>query len=301
MSSEYEIEMSEPSASHCECCGGLSVRLTRFVHRNGDAFAVYYAAYSNNHPDNELAMLVSLGEWGEGSDPSQRTAFYCHVRPTEDSYEVMLGDAGQSAWSDVELIGEKLSREDARQHPWKATAFEVLDEAFIQDRSLRGFLHRVQCGDASIPLEKSFSAPDDIFALGDEKKKERAELRRNFASLDGERFFVRCLLPVPVEQYGPWCVGMWIEVSKFDYDQVRSAWDDPERYPTLRFTGVVANDAGADLDLPIGRGSKVQLHVPDPDSPPHVEAPTTGELAELLTKTWSKAAFEEYAVARGFL
>jgi hypothetical protein len=35
------------------------------VCRDGDAFAIYYAAYSNNHPEHELAMLVSLGEWGE--------------------------------------------------------------------------------------------------------------------------------------------------------------------------------------------------------------------------------------------
>lgn len=300
MPSEYEIEMSEPSTSHCDCCGGLSVRLTRFVYRNGDAFAIYYAAYSNNHPGNELAMLVSLGEWGEDSDPSQRTAFYCRVRPTDDSYEVMLGDADQSAWSDVAIIGEKLSRERARQHPWTKTAFEVLDEAFVQDRSLRGFLERAQCGDGAVPLERNFSTPDDIFALGDEKK-DRAELRRNFASLDGERFFVRCLLPVPVEGYGTWCVGLWIEVAKSDYDQVSKAWDDPEQYRTLRFVGVVANDVGADLDLPVSPGSKVQLHVPDTGSVPRIEAPATGELADLLSRRWSKASFEEYAIARGFL
>jgi hypothetical protein len=32
-----------------------------------------------------------------------------------------------------------------------------------------------------------------------------------------------------------------------------------------------------------------------------LEAPATGELADLLSKTWAKAAFENYAVARGFL
>lgn len=300
MASEYEIELSEPSASRCDCCGGLTVRLTRFVYRDGDAFAIYHAAYSNTHPDNELAMLVSLGDWGEDSDPSQRAAFYCRVRPTEDSYEVMLGDAAQSAWRDAEIIGEKLSREEALRHPWKATAFEVLDEAFLHDRSLRGFLHRVQCGDASAPLEKSFHMPDDVFALGNERK-DRAEIRRNFASLDGERFFLRCLLPVPVEGYGAWCVGLWVEVSKADYDRVWKAWDNPQAYPKLHFPGVVANDVGADLDLPVAPGTEVQLHVPDPDAPPKVEAPVTGELADLLSKTWSRAAFEAYAVARGFL
>jgi hypothetical protein len=300
MTHEYEIETSDPSISRCDCCAGLTVRLTRFVHRDGDAFAIYYAAYSNNHPDNELAMLVSLGEWGEDSEPRQRAAFYCRVRPTEDSYEVMLADAAQSRWGDVEIIGEKLTREAALRHPWKATAFEVLDEAFVQDRVLRGFIHRAHCGDAAEPLEQSYGAPDDIFALGDERKT-RAEVGRNFASLDGARFFVRCLLPVPVEGYGTWSVGVWIEVAKSDYELVRTTWDDPERYPTVRFSGVVANNIANELDLPLPAGTRVQLHVPDPDAPPKVEAPATGELADLLSKTWPKAAFEEYAVARGYL
>jgi hypothetical protein len=296
----YEIETSEPALSHCDCCGGLTVRLTRFVHRDGDAFAIYYAMYSNTHPDNELAMLVSLGDWGEDSDPAERAAFYCRVRPNDGSYEVMLGDAAQSAWGQAGIVGAKLSREEALRHPWKATAFESLDEAFVQDRSLRGFLGRVQCGDAAEPLEWSFQAPDDIFGLDDEQKG-RATCGRSFASLDGERFFVRCLLPVPVEDYGTWSVGAWIEVAKADYDHIRKVWDDPEQYPALRFSGVVANDVVTNLDLPVPRGTRVQLHVTNPDAPPAVEAPATGELADLLSKTWPKGEFEAYAVARGFL
>src|SRR5215471_3783093 len=111
MPNEYEIELSEPSASTCACCGGLTVRLTRFVYRNGDAFAVYYAAYSNNHPGSEVSLLISLGQWGEGSQPSQRAAFYCRVRPKDKSYDVNLGDALESHWRTAKIVGRKLSRE----------------------------------------------------------------------------------------------------------------------------------------------------------------------------------------------
>ena len=211
----------------------------------------------------------------------------------------MLDDAAGSVWRGAEILGEKLSREEALRHRWKATAFEVLDEAFAQDRWLHGFLQRVRCGDAAVPLEMDFRAPDDIAALP--AKDPRAELSRSFASLDGSRFFVRCLLPVPVEGYETWCVGLWIEVAKSDYDDVRAAWDDPVRYPTLRFSGLVANDVAATLDLPVPRGIRVALHTPDPASPPRVEAPATGELADLLAKPWPRAAFETYAVARAFL
>jgi hypothetical protein len=42
-------------------------------------------------------------------------------------------------------------------------------------------------------------------------------------------------------------------------------------------------------------------HLAGLDTLPRIEAPAAGELAALLTKTWTKAAFEAYAVARGVL
>src|SRR5687767_1384005 len=118
MSHEYETEYDEPAMSRCDCCGGLTVRLTRFGCRDGDAFAVYFVSYSNIHPDDELAMIISLGEWGEESDPSERVAFHCRVRATEESCELELGDAAQSLWGDAANVGQLLSREEALAHPW---------------------------------------------------------------------------------------------------------------------------------------------------------------------------------------
>jgi hypothetical protein len=300
MANEYEIERSEPSMSRCECCGGLTVRLTRFVTRNEDAFAIYYAAYSNNHPDGELAMLVALGEWAEDSDPAQRAAFFCRVRVVDGSYQVMLGDAAESPWRDAAVVGQKLSRAEALVHPWKATAFEVLDEAFEQDPSLKGFVGRARCGDLAEPLERNYGEPDDIFALGKDKGV-RAKVSRSFCSLDGERFFVRCLLPIPVEGYRQWTIGLWLEVARAEHDRAAAVWDDPERYPALRFSGVIANDVRADLDLPIALGSKVEVAVRDADAAPFVAAARRKPLQQLLSATWSKADFEKYAVERGFL
>jgi hypothetical protein len=35
------IEFENPIESQCECCGKTTVRLTRFVYRDDDAYAVY--------------------------------------------------------------------------------------------------------------------------------------------------------------------------------------------------------------------------------------------------------------------
>jgi hypothetical protein len=295
----YDIEFTDPSTSRCQCCGALTVRLTRFVTRDGSAFAVYYASYSNNHPEQELAMLISLGDWSDESDPSRRSAFLCRVRATEP-YEVMLGDASTSVWRDVTVMGRLLTRDEARAHPDKATAFEVLDEAIVQDAPLEGFLHRVRCGDAAAPLEYAFGLPDEVHALGDDRET-RAAIDRNFVSLDGKRYFVRCLLPLPVEGYSPWCVGLWVEVSSMDFARARLAWDDEQSYSNLRFSGILANDVGAALNVSVPIGEHVTVVVHAPDKLPSVTSGETGPVAEVMRRAWPKGEFETFAIGRGFL
>jgi hypothetical protein len=297
----YDIELSDPSTFRCDCCGGLTVRLARFVNHDQSAFAVYFASYSTNHEDNELHMLVSLGKWGEGTTPADRVAFLCRVRPMDGSYGASLGDAARSAWSDAEIVGKKLSREEALAHPLKATAFEILDEAFVRDPSLIGWLARTRCGAMNVPLEKSFGLPDDVFALTEDEREKRATIGRSFVTLDDTRFFVRCLLPVPVEGYGAWCFGLWIEVTKEDYAHVREVWNEPTEYAALRFAGKLANDLAADVKLPIARGAPVDVHVPDPDEGPRVHASRDRYVTELLARKWPRDEFETYAVRRGFL
>lgn len=74
------IEFEPPEHSLCECCGKTTTRLTRFVYKNDDAYAVYYANFTPQHPEKVLRGLISLGEWGddnvgpEGGWPSPSTA-----------------------------------------------------------------------------------------------------------------------------------------------------------------------------------------------------------------------------------
>jgi hypothetical protein len=301
MPSNLEIELSPPNLyGPCECCGGTSVRLTRFVHRDGDAHAVYYAAYANNHPEHELHMLVSIGEWGEGSEPSQRDAFFCRLRATDDAYELMLEDAATSPWSDAEIVGKLLSQDEARAHQRKTEVFEIADEAVMSDPQVKGFFARLRCGDPSVPLEYSFAMPDDVFELDAEDRKRRAQIGRAFVVLDGARHFIRCLVPIAVDGHGEWRPSVWIEVSADDFARAKEVWDDEPRYAQLCFTGTTANSL-QDIALPLRRGTHVTVGVGSPAEPPRLLGSSDSELAERLRTTWAREAFEEYAVDRGFL
>ncbi len=135
------LEIEPASFLTCDCCNGVTTALTRFVYRDGDAHAIYYARFSAAHPERPVKMLVSLGEWGEGSDPSQRRSFALDVRTVPDSYQVMVTDAAASPWS-VGAIGRVLDRQEALQHPWVKEAFRIVDHAVEEDAPLREHLER---------------------------------------------------------------------------------------------------------------------------------------------------------------
>lgn len=300
-SPRFEFEFAAPSVGDpCPCCGGLSVRSTGFVTLDEDAYAVYYAAYANNHPEQELALIVSIGDWGENSDGSNREAFYCRLRPANQTYELMLGDASESPWADAELLGRKLSREQARAHPLKDTLFALTDEIGARDPRVVGYFSRAACGETGIPLERNFGMPDALWCIPEEERKERTKLGRNFAKLDGNRHFVRALLSFDVEHYDDWSVGLWVEVSRDVFDEVYEAWDEPHRYAALAFTGKLANDL-APLDLPAPLGAEITVHATDPNGALRVKDSAPAKLRQMRARPWDRSSFEKYAVARGIL
>jgi hypothetical protein len=134
-----EIEFEDPQESVCDCCGGTSTRLTRFVSEDKDAFGVYYALFSDSHPEKRLYGIVSLGEWWEDEVPVSRVAFAFEMWADNDNFNVGITDANESHWSDVEIIGRKLSREEALAHPWLKDVFHITDHMTDDDPEVKAF------------------------------------------------------------------------------------------------------------------------------------------------------------------
>lgn len=134
-----EIEYETPEFSVCDCCGGSTTRLTRFVSQDGDAFGVYYAAFSSSHPENRLIGIVSLGEWWEDEVPESRVAFAFEMWQDADTYNVGIIDATSSPWADARIIGRKLTREEALLHPWLKDVFHITDHMPEDDTEIKAF------------------------------------------------------------------------------------------------------------------------------------------------------------------
>jgi hypothetical protein len=136
------IEFEPPQESEpCECCGGRTTRLTRFVHRDGYAYAIYYATFSDNHPGQAVSVTVSIGEWGEGSTPDQRVAFALELRTIDAQYQVGVVDAEQSPWREATFIGRTLNRAESLVHPRIKEVFHITDHIVVEDQPVHAYLN----------------------------------------------------------------------------------------------------------------------------------------------------------------
>ena len=134
------IEFGEPQVSSCDCCGGVTTRLTRFVYRDGDAYAVYYAAFSDNHPERYVSLIVSIGEWGNDAPPTLRVAVPMRLWAGEDDFNVTVTNASDSPWHDVGILGRVMDRDEALSDPRIKEVFHITDHILDQDTPLKEYL-----------------------------------------------------------------------------------------------------------------------------------------------------------------
>jgi hypothetical protein len=63
------------------------------------------------------------------------------------------------------------------------------------------------------PTDHGFSLPDDVWAIPAVEREAAAKFTSDLCQL-GERYFIRCLLPVPfIEREGYYGWGVWVEVT----------------------------------------------------------------------------------------
>jgi len=134
------IENGEPiEPTHCADCGGVTTNLVRFVYQDGDAYAIYYARYSDNHPQREVALAVGLGDFSEESTPDTRVSFRLKMRLVDAKYEVMVVDPDQSLWPKAKVIGRTLTRAEALAHPRIKDVFNITDHMTTDDPKIKTY------------------------------------------------------------------------------------------------------------------------------------------------------------------
>ena len=91
------------------------------------------------------------------------------------------------------------------------------------------------CGNVHEELPRSFAAdfPDMYANLTHEERDTRAEISSDQCIIDGQWFFIRGCLDVPVnESTEPFVWGLWASVREEVFDEISAAWEEPGRERT---------------------------------------------------------------------
>jgi hypothetical protein len=127
-----------------------------------------------------------------------------------------------------------------------------------------------QCGEdhAVEDMEIAFRRPDDVAQLTEEERKQRVQENRDLCVLDGERFFIRGVLPLPLPAaQSVYNIGLWVEVERLAFERVYELWlaDDQAEEPA--FSCTLANHIPS---LPATLGLAASLCLTGPKTRPNI-------------------------------
>ena len=133
----FEIELTEPKYSPCQCCNGRMTNLTRFVTKDGDAFAIYHATIAERHPELGAYLAIGIDDDWSKSESSSRVAFACWLSLAENELRVSVTNAAESPWNESKVLGRMFDRDQALANPLIDEVFHLTDHIVEQDPVIR--------------------------------------------------------------------------------------------------------------------------------------------------------------------
>lgn len=111
-------------------------------------------------------------------------------------------------------------------------------------------------------MELSFLRPDEVAGLTEEERGEHVHENSDLCVLNGERFFIRAVLPLPVASLErPYNIGLWVELERPAFLRVCELWSEPGQANEPPFSVAIAN-AIPSLTSTLGLPAMLQLTGP---------------------------------------
>ncbi|MEM6477289.1 MAG: hypothetical protein AAF687_14120 [Pseudomonadota bacterium] len=134
----FDVEPTNESGGHCDCCGNQTRTVWGFVHKGDETVASYVVQWTvgksiEDHPAN---FDIILGGWGEGSRNHDRRAISMIHFENADGPQVSVIDAADRPIGASELIGSALKRSEVIGTPLAQQAFAIFDAVIVQDKRL---------------------------------------------------------------------------------------------------------------------------------------------------------------------
>lgn len=127
-----------------------------------------------------------------------------------------------------------------------------------------------ECGKQHVSehIELVFRSPDPVAALSAEARAAQVQENADLCIINGERFFVRATLPLPVHQRDePYSLGLWVELGQAGFERIYELWDDPDQSSESPFSVSIANAIPTLSDT---NGLPAELRLTGPTTRPQV-------------------------------
>jgi hypothetical protein len=133
-------------------------------------------------------------------------------------------------------------------------------------------------------IELTYVQPDAVVGLSAAQREVRVQENPDLVVLDGNRFFVRAVLPIPVRgRRRGYNIGVWAELDEAAFHRVLQRWEDADQVTEPAMPAKLANairsqskTLGLDVALRLtGPATRPSVHVVSELHPLHAEQ-TTG-------------------------
>jgi hypothetical protein len=140
----FTIELGDGSVfATCECCGAKSPSVVGYVHREDDAFAAYYAGWTEGHRGTRISLIIGVGRWDDDATPADRRSFglRCWLDGGEIRFEVE--DPASSRYGTNTFLGAMLARSAALADPEISAVLHAAEHIAQDDPRVRAALEDV--------------------------------------------------------------------------------------------------------------------------------------------------------------
>jgi hypothetical protein len=115
-------------------------------------------------------------------------------------------------------------------------------------------------------IELVFALPQPIFELDEDQRAKRCDIDADMCAIDRSRFFLRGLLPIPVQgREVPYRIGLWAELDEPTFGHIYQLWDDPTQVDEPLLPAVLANDVPL---VPSTMGVEIDIRLTGPTTRP---------------------------------
>lgn len=124
-----------------------------------------------------------------------------------------------------------------------------------------------------LPLSFALLAPDPWFGLTEQERAVRGTIDSDFCIIDGQYFFVRGCLDIPIiASPEPFVWGVWISLAKPNFERILELWDAEIRANEPPMFGWLCTDLGI---YPSTFGLKTSVRLRDAGQRPLIELEST--------------------------